>query len=275
MPQTKRKKSQKRKPELFAQKSDSGEIIPSEFMEALNNNEIALKAMEKALPDHIPTICQFWILHAHTAYESLLHSYIHSENDIDEYKTITAPHQKNEERLDQLSEILSHYGFTPAPDILSDFNVIISLRNYITHGQWSSDSQKSIVQNSSFPTNINHLDINNLNRIKHVYDIITTCLLNNLLIKSSHHDEERINNILISINIDPEEFYNVDASKRHRLLFTHLGMPSDLYDSCINSKNELEKERFEKIIDKIHSFNWDKFMEIQKCFSENIKWTPL
>ena len=269
--QTPNKKT--REPEALARKAQNNEVVFSEFMESLKNTEMALEAMEKELPDHIPAICRFWILHLNTSYESLLNSYIHTKEDAYQYAPVTAPNQKNEERLKNLKEILSQYGIIPADDIMSDFNVIISLRNYIAHGQWSSDGQKLMVQTSFFPTNINILDINHLNRIKHVYTIIMTCLFNSIFLKSSHYNEEQINKILISININPVDFNNLEFSKRHRLLFIHLGVPSDLYDSCINSKNELEKEKFEKIIDKIPSFNWGKLMEIQKCFSENITWS--
>lgn len=273
MSKIKHKKKQDRKPDLLAKKTNNGEIVFSEAIEAFNADFIVLQAMEKTLPDHVSSICRFWILRSHTMYETLLYSYIHTEDDADQYKDVTQSNQKNAERLQKLKEILSQYGAVPADDIMSDFNVLISLRNYIAHGQWSSDDQKSIVQNSSFPTNVNYLDISHLNRIKHVYDIILTCLLSSITLKASHYDQEQINKILRSINIDPVYFNSIEPYKRHRLLFIHLGMPSDLYDSCLNDKKELEIKKIKEMVSKIPSFNWDKLMEMQKCFSDNIKWS--
>lgn len=263
-----------RKPEALAVKTDTGDIIPSEFFESLANNEMALEDMEKLLPDnHISAICRFWILHFHTSYETLLYSYISSKDDISEYEPVTKNGQNHQNRLNELKKILSSYGVVPADDIFDDFNALISLRNYLAHGQWHNFKQKELVHKSSFPTNINLLNKDHLKRVKHIYNIVIQCLFNRIFVTSSTYDKKRIDEILLSININPTEFHKItDISKSHRLLFTHLGVPIDLYDSCINSKKELDLERLELLLERLPNFKTDKIVEILKCMSENIKW---
>lgn len=243
----------------------AGKIVLNEMIMAIFEDIAYFQNEQKKSQTNYALLFRLQLLRTISWFEYLLQSYIVEEQDINQtYLIVNSKKLSNSEKFNSLRELLSKYDLKFKPKTIKNFETMIYLRNYITHGAVSNIGKENI-QNSFFNkkiTEFNKKDIEELNKISRaVLSAIFMLFMDKIV--AFINIEKNTEELLTTMGITKEAINSGNYKDNTAIDFNFLQKIEQVeyMEDFFDIVNHADSERFKKLFQSQNEKRFRKYLD--------------